>query len=572
MKPLTLTLFMSVAFVFAHGDEHPGVILSVDAAADRQAIHPEIYGVMFASAEDLKANNTTLDRHGGNYATRYNWELNASNHSRPWYLSRVEPGGDQPAGLLDALVENTRTAGASAMITIPTCGWVANLGPGHSVLWSYSIAKYGAQTGHDPGAYPDAGNGFRAPDGSQITDNDPTDANRPATPGFQRGLVEHLVKRWGRAADGGVRYYLMDNEPSIWWANHGDVIREGTSASEMRDIIATYATMVRHIDPTAIIGGPDEWGWNAFFFSGRDQQWIGRQKKLTGSYPGSTAAYPDRAACGGMDYMPWLLKELYAREKATGVRLLDVFTFHCYPSGGEFGDDVSPAMQLKRNRSTRMLWDPAYRDPSWINDFPRWIPRMRELVAKYYPGRAIGITEYDWGAVDHINGATAQADVLGIFGREGLDLAVREQVGIHGIDDREGLDPERRWTPAPGSTMVDKAYQMYRNYDGKRSTFGDTRVRLTNSSNVDDLSAFAAQRSVDGAITVMIVAKDLTGVTPVELDLSNFATGPAAQVWQLTASSRIERLLDIAAGGSRIRLSVPAQSVTLLVIPSAAIR
>ena len=41
----------------------------------------------------------------------------------------------------------------------------------------------------------------------------------------------------------------------------------------------------------------------------------------------------------------------------------------------------------------------------------------------YYPGTPIGITEYNWGAEDHINGATAQADILGIFGREGLDMA-----------------------------------------------------------------------------------------------------------------------------------------------------
>ena len=35
--------------------ENPAVALSVDATADRQPIHPEIYGVMFASAADLKA-------------------------------------------------------------------------------------------------------------------------------------------------------------------------------------------------------------------------------------------------------------------------------------------------------------------------------------------------------------------------------------------------------------------------------------------------------------------------------------------------------------------------------------
>ena len=43
----------------------------------------------------------------------------------------------------------------------------------------------------------------------------------------------------------------------------------------------------------------------------------------------------------------------------------------------------------------------------------------------YYPGTLTGITEYNWGAENHINGATAQADIYGIFGREGLDMAAR---------------------------------------------------------------------------------------------------------------------------------------------------
>ena len=64
-------------------------------------------------------------------------------------------------------------------------------------------------------------------------------------------------------------------------------------------------------------------------------------------------------------------------------------------------------------------------DDSWIASVIRCIPQLRDWVNAYYPGTQIGITEYNWGAESHINGATAQADVLGIFGREGLDLAAR---------------------------------------------------------------------------------------------------------------------------------------------------
>ena len=44
--------------------------------------------------------------------------------------------------------------------------------------------------------------------------------------------------------------------------------------------------------------------------------------------------------------------------------------------------------------------------------------------------------------------------------------------------------------------------KMYRNYDGNRSTFGDTSVRATSTANADNLSVFAARagerRRADG--------------------------------------------------------------------------
>ncbi len=111
-------------------------------------------------------------------------------------------------------------------------------------------------------------------------------------------------------------------------------------------------------------------------------------------------------------------------------------------------------MQLRRNRSTRSLWDPSYVDETWINDRVQLMPRLKSWVNTYYPGTPIGITEYNWGAENHINGATTQADIYGIFGREGLDMGAR-------------------WATPASSTPTYKAMKMYRNYDGNRSTFGD---------------------------------------------------------------------------------------------------
>ena len=80
-------------------------------------------------------------------------------------------------------------------------------------------------------------------------------------------------------------------------------------------------------------------------------------------------------------------------EAANGKRLLDVFSVHYYPQGGEFGDDTSTNMQLTRNKSTRSLWDPNYVDPTWINNTVMLVPRLKNWVATYYPGLKTAITE-----------------------------------------------------------------------------------------------------------------------------------------------------------------------------------
>ena len=370
-----------------------------------------------------------------------------------------------------------------------------------------------------------------------VTGNDPNDANVPSTSIFQQGWVQHLVSRWGTNANGGLRYYILDNEPSLWHSTHRDVRPTGATMDEIKNRILDYGGKIKTIDPSALVAGPEEWGWSGYFFSGYDQQY--------GSIHG-WGVLPDRNNHGGAEYLPWLLGQLRQNNETTGARLLDVFTVHYYPQGGEFSDDVSSAMQLRRNRSTRSLWDPAYVDESWINDRVQLVPRLKNWVNTSYPGTLTGITEYNWGAENHINGATAQADILGIFGREGLDMAAR-------------------WATPASSTPTYKAMKMYRNYDGTGSTFGETGISAT-TPNADTVAAFAAQRSADGALTVMVISKYLSASTPATINLANFLHSGAAQVWQLTAADTINPLPAIALSGDSFVVTLPPQSITLFVV------
>jgi hypothetical protein len=334
-----------------------------------------------------------------------------------------------------------------------------------------------------------------------------------------------------------LRYYILDNEPSLWHSTHRDVRPTGATMDDVKNRILDYGGKIKQIDPTALVAGQEEWGWSGYFFSGYDQQY--------GSLNG-WSFLPDRSNHGGAEYLPWLLGQLRQNDVATGARLLDVFTVHYYPQSGEFSDDVSSAMQLRRNRSTRSLWDPAYVDESWINDRVQLVPRLKNWVNTSYPGTLTGITEYNWGAENHINGATAQADIFGIFGREGLDMAAR-------------------WATPASSTPTYKAMKMYRNYDGNGSAFGETGIGAT-TPDADTVAAFAAQRSADGALTAMVISKYLSANTPATITLANFAHGPAARVWQLTAANTINPLPAIALSGDSFGVTLPPQSITLFVV------
>ncbi len=521
------------------------VTITVDAQRNRRPISPLIYGTCFGSSNQLKELNAPLNRWGGNSTTRYNWHLNADNRANDWYFQSIGYSSSTPGAEADTFIRNTKGAGAEPLLTIPMIGWMAKLGPGRSKLASYSIAKYGPQTGNDWQWMPDAGNGISVTNNTPITWNDPNDANFPTNSDFQQAWVRSLTNRWKASTNGGVRYYIMDNEHTLWHSTHRDVHPTGTTMREIRDKFFDYAGKVKAVDPNALVAAPEEWGWNGYLYSGFDLQYMDR----TGDY--NPAHFPDRSTNGGWDYMPWFLDQARQQAASTGQRLLDVFTLHIYPQGnGESGNDVSTTVQLQRNRSTRALWDTNYVDQSWINKIIKLIPRMRQWVDTYYPGTLIGITEYNWGAENHINGATAQADILGIFGREGLDLATR-------------------WTTPASSTPTFKAMKLYRNYDGNNSGFGETSI-FASGPNPDQVAVFAAQRTADAALTLMVINKQLTSSAAATVTLTNFLPAGAAQVWQLTAANVITRLPDLSFTGRTFSNTVPAQSITLYVLPAGA--
>ena len=134
----------------------------------------------------------------------------------------------------------------------------------------------------------------------------------------------------GAANAGGVRYYAYDNEPVLWSFDHWDVHPNGSTYDEVWGKWSDYGPAIKAKDSSALLLGPEEWGWDGYFDDGNDAE------------NGNSA---DRDAKGGTYFAEWLLQQAKAYEQAHLTRILDVFTLHFYPQSGEFSNNVSAAMQ-----------------------------------------------------------------------------------------------------------------------------------------------------------------------------------------------------------------------------------
>jgi hypothetical protein len=518
----------------------PGVgpDLSVDVSAGRHAISDDIYGMNFADealAADLRL---PVRRFGGNSATRYNWRNDTSNKGSDWFFENIPESDADPASLpdgsaADLFVEQDRRTGTKTLLTIPLIGWTPKRRlEGHPYDCGFKVSLYGAQQSTD-GWDPDCGNG-KYPDGSDITGNDPEDTSMAIGPSFVEDWIDHLIGRYGTAANGGVRYYNLDNEPMLWNSTHRDVHPREATFDELRDRTWQYGAAVKAADPSAKTLGPVAWGWCAYFYSAAD----------------NCSAYgTDYQAHGGTAFVPWYLQQMHSYEQQHGVRILDYVDLHIYPQvAGVFSDSLGSAdVQAARLRSTRQLWDPAYVHEGWIGEPVYLIPRMKQWVADSYPGTKTAITEYNWGALGYLNGALAQADILGIFGREGLDLATL-------------------WAPPANDQPGAYAFRMYRNYDGAGHGFGDAGVQAA-SADQTQLSVYAAQRSTDQAVTVMVINKTDNDLTSA-VNLSGFIPASTAAAYRYSAADLhgIEHLADQAVSAGGFSALFPGRSITLFIL------
>ena len=506
-----------------------GPTLAVDVSSERHPISPDIYGMNDNPWDDALGKELRLpvSRWGGDATTCYNWQIDSSNSGGDWFFMAGGKDHPVPSAGADAFVDKVKAAGGKALLTIPVIDYINK-----AVDWncSFPVSLFGQQQKVNPYVHPvvdgsptDAGNGIR-PDNNKIVLS--TDQilriYQPNTPSFQKNWVEHLVDKYGKASQGGVAIYQMDNEPSGWSSTQRDIHPDDPTYPEIVDKTLPYARMVKQVDPTAKIDGPGDFGWPVY---------EGDPKKN-----------------GGLGNAEYYLNRFRDASRDAEVRLLDYFDEHYYPIAQ---DDQSDTVRLQ---STRSLWDPTYVEKDWIGKYYgpiMLIPRMHKWVNEYYPGTKIAITEYNWGGLDTLNGALAQADVLGIFGREQVDMACL-------------------WGPPKTTDPGAFAFRIYRNYDSHGSRYGDVWVSST-SSDQGQVAIYGAQRSSDKALTLVVINKTGEDLT-CPLTISGFHSAGSAQMYRYSGDdlTAIHRLSDQAlagtSSGTGFTATYPGSSITLIVL------
>jgi hypothetical protein len=331
--------------------------------------------------------------------------------------------------------------------------------------------------------------------------------------------VQHLVSRFGTAANGGVQFYQLDNEPLGWSNTHRDVQPKTPLYSNIVRLGQKYAEAVKQQDPSALILGPSD-----FTLGG----WIGTPSLQDNLYAGQ-----------------YYLQQMATYEAAhKGRRLIDYFDEHYY---FVFTD---PTSQLA---SARTLWDPTYNGGTWVEQYVfdapmQLIPRFNQWIGQYYPGTQIAFSEYSIDSGNKlITDALAEADVLGIFGAYQVGLATM-------------------WNPPAPTDPIAFSFLLYRNVDGAGNGFGATSVQ-TQSASPGVVAAYGALRNAT-TLTLVLINKT-TGALNTPITIAGQTGTVSAALYNYTGANltAIEPQPAVTVTAGTATLTLPAYSMSMLVVP-----
>jgi len=559
--------------------------------AQPAAISPYVYGINGFGTFIATKTKWGLIRQGGDACTAYNWTNDYTNAGADYCFWEGVAGNGNLAGKYTATTGDTIPAaqvkGEAFLATIPILDFVS--------------APYDRNTGWDPSTSGSAcpGTDSACPKrsgtvGANVIDPNPGDpgynqaldfaSSNPASPAFvknamvkgsafcscapgtticagctvganpvaQDEFVNFLKVNYGAGAP---VFFDLDNEPNYWEGTHPELWANtcGTGTITYDDIVTrdqAAALAVKKVWPATKVFGP-----------------VVAQDGIV--YAHSYALDPHWPT----EFTDYYLQRMQAASTTAGVPLLDAYDVHYYTTGGTSDAQCAQA--------PRLFWDPnptditavttdsldfgwsgdvgsgAYFDTNW---YPRqMIPRLQKKIASAYPagGTAapgLSFSEYNPGCETSIGGGVAQADLLGVFGREGVFAATA-------------------W-PMHSTTanFLVAAFDLFRNYDGNGAVVGDLAV-LADSSNYKTASVYAfAHSDATTGIEVVAINKNASAQS-VTIQLADVPALTSATLYQLAGkSAAVARVgatapaVSCAGGACTLVYTMPAMSATTIVL------
>ena len=527
MKRFTKELFAIVTIVPMVGFSQKTI--EIDVKSNVHSISPYIYG--------------TAARWGGNRSTSYNWENNASNGGNDAKFTSDNfydySGSTVPALPILNATKDADSKGQYNLVSLQAAGYVA--ADKNGIVSEEQAApseRWKPISFHKSEPY--------------TLTPDPKDDTV-----YIDELVHYLSAKLGRAGDGGVSAYAIDNEPYLWSQTHARLHPQKTTPEELIEKTVGLSKVIRELAPGADIYGPMFFGWTDAYHWGMDnQEWktiynLSRREGYTNTYAW---------------FVDYYLDTLRKVEEATGHRSIDAIAFHWYPeSYGKITrkrvvdlDNVASPSELiaedmieARLQAPRALWDSKYqyygadgqRSYVDIQGGKAIIQKIKKSINNFYPGTKIAFTEFEYDAEDHWSGGLSLVDVLGVLGREDVYLACK-------------WDVFKSYSKA--------AYNLYLNYDGNGAKFGNTSVYAMQSDTVS-LSSFASLDD-DGNLHIIIVNKTNT-VQKTKINIANgiYENGIVYGFGEATSNIlQLERISNIE--NSSFNYDVPTYSAVHIIL------
>lgn len=511
---------------FAEDTQSAALNITVNPSKQIGKISPYIYGVN--TGADLNAVSAGSIRLGGNRMSAYNWENNMSNAGSDYFNTsdmylvtdideefRRIPGGPVLSLSKEAREHNI----PYTLVTLQMMGYAASSRSGRVSESEAAPSDRWVRVEHRKG-------------GEFLSEPDKKDGVV-----YTDEFLNYLFEKLGKSdSETGIKAFALDNEPALWQYTHSLVQRKPLTCAELTERSADLAAAVKEADPNAEVFGPALFGYSAF-----------------DSFAGAPDWEQLKADNGYRWFIDYYLDQMRRSEELAGTRLLDVLDIHFYTEAkgicGERSCDHYDSDGCIRARidSVRSLYDDTYREDSWITDsggefFPL-LPNLRQSIEEYYPDTKLAFTEYDFGGGDHISGAVAQADMLGIFAEYGVYFS-------------------SLWAFENNEYQL-AAINMFTNYDGAGSSFGDI---LTESSSSDRnaVSVYSAVGGKDDKLRIIAINKSIHDKTLVNISVEGDEKYSSAKVCGLYGDSAEIRSMDAVEriAGNSFAYELPPLSIT----------